>query len=131
VKKPFPSFDSDEKLEAFLDTADLDDYDLTAGALPRDHWFARYERFAKDASIHPRLPEDLLDAVRSQAAKEKIPTQRLIREFIERKVADANSLRASRQSEVSRGRRSSRRRLDLAPAPPAPPIWACALARSV
>ena len=84
MKKPFPSFDSDEKLETFLDTADLDEYDLTAGALPRDDWFARYERFAKDASIHLRLPEGLLDAVRSQAAREKIPTQRLIREFIER-----------------------------------------------
>jgi len=84
MKRPFPSFDSDEKLEAFLDMADLDEYDLTAGALPRDDWFARDERFAKDASIHLRLPEGLLDAVRSQAAKEKIPAQRLIREFIER-----------------------------------------------
>jgi hypothetical protein len=40
MKKPFPKFDSDEELEAFLDTADLDEYDLTAGALPRDEWFA-------------------------------------------------------------------------------------------
>ena len=31
MKKPFPKFDSDEKLEAFLDAADLDEYDLTAG----------------------------------------------------------------------------------------------------
>jgi hypothetical protein len=34
MKKPFPKFNSDEKLEAFLETADLDAYDLTAGALP-------------------------------------------------------------------------------------------------
>ena len=84
MKKPFLTFDSDEKLEAFLDTADLDEYDLTAGALPRDEWLARYERFVKDASIHLRLPGSLLDAVRSEAAKEKIPMQRLIREYIER-----------------------------------------------
>ena len=84
MKKPFPKFDSDEQLEAFLDTADLDDYDLTAGALPRDAWFERYERFVKDASIHLRLPAGLLDAVRAQAAKEKVPAQRLIREYIER-----------------------------------------------
>ena len=84
MKKPFPKFDSDEKLEEFLDTADLDEYDLTAGALPRDEWFARYERFAKDASIHLRLPGGLLEAVRVQAAKERIPAQRLIREYIER-----------------------------------------------
>jgi predicted DNA binding CopG/RHH family protein len=66
------------------DTADLDEYDLTAGALPRDAWFQRYERFVKDASIHLRLPAGLLDAVQAQAAKEKVPTQRLIREYIER-----------------------------------------------
>jgi predicted DNA binding CopG/RHH family protein len=84
MKKPFPKFDSDEKLEAFLETADLDEYDLIAGALPRDEWFARYERFAKDASIHLRLPSRLLDAVRAQAMKEGIPAQRLIREYIER-----------------------------------------------
>jgi predicted DNA binding CopG/RHH family protein len=84
MKKPFPKFDSDEKLEAFLDAADLDEYDLAAGAIPRDEWFARYERFAKDASIHLRLPGSLLEAVKAQAAKERIPTQRLIREYIER-----------------------------------------------
>jgi len=84
MKKPFPKFDSDEELETFLDMADLDEYDLTAGALPRDEWFQRYERFVKDASIHLRLPAGLLDAVRAQAAKEKVPTQRLIREYIER-----------------------------------------------
>jgi predicted DNA binding CopG/RHH family protein len=84
MKKPFPKFDSDEKLEAFLETADLDKYDLMPGALPRDEWFARYERFAKDASIHLRLPSRLLDAVRAQAMKEGIPAQRLIREYIER-----------------------------------------------
>jgi predicted DNA binding CopG/RHH family protein len=84
MKKPFPKFDSDEKLEAFLDAADLDEYDLAAGAIPRNEWFARYERFAKDASIHLRLPGGLLDAVKAQAARERIPTQRLIREYIER-----------------------------------------------
>jgi predicted DNA binding CopG/RHH family protein len=84
MKKPFPKFDSDEEVEAFLDSANLEEYDVTAGALPRDEWFARYERFVKDAAINLRLPAGLLDAVRAQAAKEKIPTQRLIREYIER-----------------------------------------------
>ena len=36
MKKPFPKFDTDEELEASLKTANLDDYDLTTGALPRD-----------------------------------------------------------------------------------------------
>ena len=79
MKKPFPKFDSDEQLEAFIDSADLDEYDLTADALPRDEWFARYELFAKDASIHLRLPGRLLEAVRARATKEGIPAQRLIR----------------------------------------------------
>jgi predicted DNA binding CopG/RHH family protein len=84
MKKPFPRFGGDEEMEAFLDTADLDEYDLTVGAMPRDDWFAHYERYIKDASIHLRLPASLLDAVRRQAAIEKIPTQRLIREYVER-----------------------------------------------
>jgi predicted DNA binding CopG/RHH family protein len=103
MKKPFPRFDSDEKLEAFLETADLDEYDLTTGALPRDEWFARYERFAKNASIHLRLPGRLLDAVRSQATKEGIPTQRLIREYIER------GLRSRSRSEPERKLRAKKR----------------------
>ena len=89
MKKSFPKFDSDDHLEAFLDTADLDEYDLTGGALPRNEWFQRYERFVKDASIHLRLTGGLLDAVRAQAAKEKVPTQRLIREYIERGLRSA------------------------------------------
>jgi predicted DNA binding CopG/RHH family protein len=96
MKKPFPKFDSYEQLEAFLDAADLDEYDLTAGALPRDEWFARYERFAKDASIHLRLPDGLLEAVQAQAAKQRISTQRLIREYIER------GLRAPKRGEPAR-----------------------------
>jgi predicted DNA binding CopG/RHH family protein len=100
MKKPFPKFDSDEQLEAFLDAADLDEYDLTAGALPRDEWFARYERFAKDASIHLRLPGGLLEAVQAQAAREKIPTQRLIREYIERGLKDASRSGAARRVRV-------------------------------
>jgi predicted DNA binding CopG/RHH family protein len=103
MKKPFPKFESDEKLEAFLETADLDGYDLTAGALPRDEWFARYELFAKDASIHLRLPGRLLDAVRAQAMTDGIPTQRLIREYIER------GLRKGGRSEPERRLRAKKR----------------------
>lgn len=84
MKKPLPRFNSDQQVETFLEGNDLEDFDLTAGAMPRDEWFRRYERFAKDSSIHLRLPGGLLDAVRAQAATESIPTQRLIREYIER-----------------------------------------------
>ena len=100
MKKPFPIFDSDEKLEAFLDAADLNEYDLAAGALPRDEWFARYERFVKDASIHLRLPGSLLDAIRSEAVREKIPAQRLIREYIERGLRTPKRRRPERNTRV-------------------------------
>jgi hypothetical protein len=55
MKKPFPKFDRDEKLEAFLETADLDAYDLTAGALPRDEWFERYERTRRSTCGYPAV----------------------------------------------------------------------------
>ncbi len=101
MKKPFPHFDSEEELEAFLDSADLDEYDLVAGTLPRDAWFQRYERCVKDASINLRLPSGLLDAVRAQATKEKVPAQRLIREYIER------GLRAAARREPKRKTRAT------------------------
>jgi hypothetical protein len=41
--KPFPKFMSDAEAERFVETADLSQYDLMAGALPRDEWFARAE----------------------------------------------------------------------------------------
>ena len=102
MKKPFPKFDSDETLEAFPETADLDEYDLVAGALPRDEWFARYERFAKDASIHLRLPGRLLDAVRARAMKEGIPAQRLIREYIERGLRSRSRTQPERELRAKR-----------------------------
>jgi predicted DNA binding CopG/RHH family protein len=102
MKKPFPKFDSDETLDPFLETADLDEYDLTAGALPRDEWFARYERFAKDASIHLRLPGRLLDAVRARATKEGVPAQRLIREYIERGLRSRSRTQPERELRAKR-----------------------------
>ena len=97
VKKPLPRFTSDDEVEAFLDANDIEDFDLAKGALPRDEWFQRYERFAKDSSIHLRLPSGLLDAVRAQATKENIPTQRLIREYIERGLRERKGAAAPKK----------------------------------
>jgi predicted DNA binding CopG/RHH family protein len=55
--KPFPTFASDAEAERFVETADLSQYDLMAGALPRDVWFARAEELYKDARITLRLPQ--------------------------------------------------------------------------
>jgi hypothetical protein len=49
--KPFPRFASDAEAERFVETTDLSQYDLIAGALPRDQWFARAEELYKDARV--------------------------------------------------------------------------------
>jgi len=75
--KPFPTFASDAEAERFVETADLSQYDLMAGALPRDVWFARAEELYKDARITLRLPQAVVDAYK--AAARRMPYQRLMR----------------------------------------------------
>jgi predicted DNA binding CopG/RHH family protein len=79
--KPFPTFASDAEAERFVETADLSQYDLMAGALPRDVWFARAEELYKDARITPRLPQAVVDAykAKAKAAARRMPYQRLMR----------------------------------------------------
>lgn len=64
---PTPTFDTDKEAEAFVATADLADYDLSDGKV------VRFELRPKDKSINLRLPEQLLNAVRSQAEKAGMP----------------------------------------------------------
>jgi len=77
--KPFPAFASDAEAERFVETADLSQYDLMAGALPRDVWFARAEELYKDARITLRLPQAVVDAYKAKAAARRMPYQRLMR----------------------------------------------------
>jgi predicted DNA binding CopG/RHH family protein len=63
MKKPIPSFRTDEEAEHFVDTADLSEYDLSGGQI------MRFELKPKDKSVNLRLPEQLLEAVRSRAAR--------------------------------------------------------------
>ena len=81
MKRKIPTFKSDKEAEAFVATADLSDYDLSGAKL------VRFELKRKDKSINLRLPEQLLDAVRNRAEKEKIPYQRFIRAVLEQAVA--------------------------------------------
>ena len=80
MKKKIPSFKTDEEAEAFVASADLSDYDLSGAQL------VRFELKRKDKSVNLRLPEDLLDAVRSKAQRAGIPYQRFIRLALERAV---------------------------------------------
>ena len=77
MSKKFPDLKSDEEAEAWLQNADLAEYDLS------EMKKVRFELARKDASISLRLPAALLSALKANAAKANMPTQRLIRMMIE------------------------------------------------
>lgn len=77
--KPFPKLASDAEAERFVETADLSQYDLMAGALPRDEWFAQAEELYKDARVTLRLPRSVVDAYKAKAQVRRMPYQRLMR----------------------------------------------------
>ena len=80
-KKPFPTFASDTDAESFVANADLSEYYFST-IRP-----ARFEFEPKSAKINMRLPQSLLDAVKTLAAARGVPYQRFIRETLERAVA--------------------------------------------
>jgi predicted DNA binding CopG/RHH family protein len=85
MSKTIPVFKTDEEAEAFIDTADLSEYDLS-GFRP-----ARFEFEVKDAQINMRLPQSLLRAVQEAAKARGIPYQRFIRQTLERAVVQSSS----------------------------------------
>jgi predicted DNA binding CopG/RHH family protein len=80
MKKKLPRLKTDAEAEAFVDQADLTQYDLS------DMREFRFEVRPKTERINMRLPKSLLDAVKAQAAKQQIPYQRFIRAVLERAV---------------------------------------------
>lgn len=82
MKKKFPDFKTDAEAEAFVDTADLADYDFS------DMVPMRFELTRKDKSISLRLPERLLEEVRGAAKRGNMPYQRFIRMAIERALQE-------------------------------------------
>jgi predicted DNA binding CopG/RHH family protein len=90
MSKPFPDLKSDEDADAWLQGADLTEYDLSGMKK------VRFELARKDASISLRLPAALLATLRAQAAKANMPTQRLIRMMIEAQLRQA-SMRPERK----------------------------------
>jgi predicted DNA binding CopG/RHH family protein len=89
MKKKIPAFKTDEEAESFVANADLTDYDLSGAQL------VRFELKRKDKSVNLRLPEDLLDAVRSRAQRAGIPYQRFIRLALERAVTENTPKRSA------------------------------------
>ena len=85
MSRKFPDFKSDDEADAWLQRADLTEYDLS------EMKKVRFELARKDASISLRLPAALLATLRAEAAKANMPTQRLIRMLIEAQLAQAGA----------------------------------------
>ena len=81
MKKKIPTFKTDREAAAFVDKADLSQYDLSGAQL------TRFEIKPKDKSVNLRMSEELYSAVRKRAARAGIPYQRYIRLTLERAVA--------------------------------------------
>ncbi|HEY2133893.1 MAG TPA: BrnA antitoxin family protein [Acetobacteraceae bacterium] len=77
MKKPILSFKSDSEAEAFVDTADLSQYDLSGGKP------TRFEFSAKESQINMRVPAALLEGIKERAREKGIPYTRLIRMLME------------------------------------------------
>lgn len=84
MKKRIPAFKSDRAAAAFVDSADLSQYDLSGARL------VRFEIKRKNKSINLRLPEELYDAVRTRAARAGLPYQRFIRLALEQAITRSN-----------------------------------------
>ena len=102
MKKPIPSFQTDEDAERFVDTADLRTFDLSGGEI------VRFELQPKDKSVSLRLPESLLVEVRARAARAGMPYQRFMRLAIERALQDPAKESADRSRPAGRLRRRGR-----------------------
>jgi predicted DNA binding CopG/RHH family protein len=79
--KPFPTHRSDEEAEEFVATADLSKYDFS-GFKPM-----RFEFEKKAAQLNMRIPQGLLDAVKSKAEARGMPFTRYIRMLMEEDVS--------------------------------------------
>lgn len=80
MKKKIPAFKTDSEAEAFVDSADLTEYDLSGGRP------VRFEFERKTERVNMRLPETLLKAVKKSAKMRGIPYQRFIRETLEKAI---------------------------------------------
>lgn len=76
-----PTLRSDAEAEAFVDTVDLSEYDLS-GFAPM-----RFEFAPKAASLNMRLPVSLLDAVKAKAKASGVPYTRYVRMLLEADVS--------------------------------------------
>jgi predicted DNA binding CopG/RHH family protein len=77
MSKSLPKLKNDAEAEAFVDTADLSKFDLSA-MKPHSFEFEKKER-----QVNMRFPAALLDAVKAEAATRGMSYQRFIRQTLE------------------------------------------------
>lgn len=77
MSKALPTLTNDADAAAFVDSADLTEFDLSA---MRAHSF---EFAPKSKQVNIRFPEALLAAVKAKAAAQGISYQRFIRQALE------------------------------------------------
>jgi predicted DNA binding CopG/RHH family protein len=92
MKKPLPALAADAAAEAFVDEADLSDFDLST-MVPTDFEFA-----PKAARVNMRLPTSLLDAVKAKAKSQGVPYQRFIRQALEHAIGNPKGPTVVRRS---------------------------------
>ena len=81
MKKPWPILKTDEEAERFVEEADLSEYDFSQ-MKPMPFEFKR-----KTAALNMRLPQSLLDALKSKAEAKGVPFTRYVRMLIESDVS--------------------------------------------
>jgi predicted DNA binding CopG/RHH family protein len=82
MRKKLPTLTSDTDAEVFVETGDLSKYDLSE-MVP-----VRFEMKRKDKTVNLRLPEQLLEAVKTRAQRAGMPYQRYIRLALERALQE-------------------------------------------
>jgi predicted DNA binding CopG/RHH family protein len=92
MKRKIPALRSARAAAAFVDKADLSQYDLSGAQT------VRFEMKRKDKSINLRLPEELYDAVRQRATHAGLPYQRFIRLALENAIVRPEVMAAHRRS---------------------------------
>jgi predicted DNA binding CopG/RHH family protein len=104
MSKKFPDLKSDKDADAWLQGADLTEYDLSGMKK------VRFELARKDASISLRLPAALLATLKANAAKANMPTQRLIRMMIEAQLGESAAKpkrKPQRKTQLRTGKRAA------------------------
>ena len=84
MKKTLPNLTTDDEAAAFVETAELSQYVLS-GMVPNTFEFA-----PKGKQVKMRLSEQLLTAVKSDAAARGVSYHRFIRQTLERAVHPAS-----------------------------------------